>query len=167
MAWCTFKRNVQSNSASSTHVPTLPNCNPLAQTAASHSLPNIPPFDPSLIVPASPSLAVASCVYICLLFLVCPNQCSGAVWKSRGPSWAPVSNKPTVSAVCVSVVKFGSVMAAPRQPKLSLVCHWWMASCVDTFLPSPHHPTCLLGVLLGSVLVLFGCIHTPASHSKS
>ena len=25
------------------------------------------------------------------------RQCSGAVWKSRWPSWAPVPNKPTVS----------------------------------------------------------------------
>ena len=26
-----------------------------------------------------------------------PEQSSGAVWKSRWPSWAPIHNKPTVS----------------------------------------------------------------------
>ena len=53
------------NIAPTTHVFVLPKYdNPLAQTAVSHSLPNIPPFYPSFIVPASLSLAVACCVYL-------------------------------------------------------------------------------------------------------
>ena len=35
-------------------------------------------------------------LYIIIINLSC--QSSGAVWKSRWPSWAPVPNKPTVSA---------------------------------------------------------------------
>ena len=47
------------NIALATHLLTLPNYNPFTQTAASHSLPNIPPFYPSPVVPVFASEAVA------------------------------------------------------------------------------------------------------------
>ena len=46
------------------HFLTLPNHNPLTQTAASHSLPNIPPFYPNLITLASPSPSTVCCDYL-------------------------------------------------------------------------------------------------------
>ena len=49
---------------STAHVLIHWNYSPLAETAASHSLPSIPPFYPSLVIPTSPSLAVVCCVYL-------------------------------------------------------------------------------------------------------
>ena len=54
--------------------------NLLTQTAASHSLSNIPPFYPCLIIPASPSLTVLCCVYLpaswlCVWMAAWMNNC--------------------------------------------------------------------------------------------
>ena len=46
-------------------------------------------------------------------------------------------------------------------PFVKLVCHQ------SVFLLSPHHPTHLLDVLVESVFVLFRCVPTPASRSRS
>ena len=88
------------NIAPATHVLALPNYNPLDQTTASHSLPNIPPFYPSLIVPASPSRAIVCCVCLpaCWLYAriaVGMNDCSYRVDLLRGIPPPPPPNTHT------------------------------------------------------------------------
>ena len=62
------------NIALATHLLTLPNYNPFTQTAASHSLPNIPPFYPSPVVPRICIRSRCCCVYLV-------NVCPDGRWK--------------------------------------------------------------------------------------
>ena len=62
-----------------------------------------------------------SCIYQNHTYPSLP-QSSGAVWKSRWPSWAPVPNKPTVS--------------------VDVTQHWSAQWHDSTPLPGLHRPTC-------------------------
>ena len=61
-----------------------------------------------------------------------------------------------VTNVCMHVLVHvgGSVQVSVDltcHPKLCSLCHQSIVSCVFVFLPSPHHPTRLLGVLVESL----------------
>ena len=118
----------------------LPNYNPLTQTAAIHSLPNIPPFYPSLIIPESPSLAS---VFICL-----PFDCMSEwplVWMTS------YSMESYICCFYVSVVKFRCEWVHP----VSQNCPRFVRPLIDdelclcflAFAPPPHLPSwCSCGV---------------------
>ena len=158
-----------------THALTLPNCSPLTQTTASHSIPNIPPFYPCFLIPESPSVAIVCCVCLpacwsCVRTAVGMNDCRyHVVWpwgiqnlsllcllSNAGLSGSKISILLALSCVwilgwCISSAKI-----------VLCVCHESMISCVYAFLPSPHPSWCSCWVCL----VLFGCVPTPARRSE-
>ena len=100
----------------------------------SHSLPNIPPFYPSLVVPASPSVAVTCCVclpasWLCVRMAVGMYDCRYRVILLRGIlnlSMCLLSN--SGHSGCVSSVKIDLNL---------FVTNWWQAmSMLSCLLPT-------------------------------
>ena len=92
------------------------------------------------------------CVY---LVIVCPD----GRWNGRLEVLCSLTagNPKSVDSVYMSVVKC-------RSECVRLVAKLVLSLLVTTFSPLPHLPSY---VLVESLLVLFGCIPSPVSHSKS
>ena len=116
------------------HMFSLPNYNPLTQTAAFHSLPNVPPFYPSLIIPESPSVAT---VFICLLF-DCVSE-----WPLEWMTVVLLYGILNLLLLCLCC-QIQVWVGASWQPKLSLVCLSLideLCLCFPAFAPPPHLPS--------------------------
>jgi len=92
-------------------------------STASHSLPNIFPFSARLAVPASPSPAVACCVYL--------SVCWWCVLMTVGMNGLTTGNSNSVTSVYVSKVKFRSEwVRLVSQICPQFVCHQSKINCV-------------------------------------
>ena len=117
-----------------------------------HFIPTSSSQHPCLSRDSSCSCCVL-CLFSCFL-IVHPN--------GRWNEWRKVSfcfitrNAKRVDPACVSVVKFRSQWVSLASSKLCLLCLWLqsMMSGAYAFWPLPHHPACLLNILIKSVFAL-------------
>ena len=150
----TKKDNVlyNKNIALATHVLILPNYNLFTQTAASHLLPNIPLFHPGPVVPLFASEAVA----VVFIWWLCVRVAFGMKdWRYRVVLLRWILN---LSFRFICQLSNSGLNGCVSSAKLVL------SLFVTAFSPLPHLPS---HVLVESLFVLFGCIPSPATHSKS
>ena len=114
-----------------------------SQTAAIHSLPNIPPFYPSLIIPESPSLAA---VYLPAFWLhvrmaIGMNDCSLTPWNLKSvASMSLLSNSGVSGCILSAKIVLGLFVT-------NTVIDDELCLCFLAFAPPPHLPSwCSCGV---------------------
>ena len=151
--------------APATHVLTLPNYNPLAQTAASHSLVDIPPLYSSLIIPTPPSLAIVYCAYLPACWLCLWMAIDWIEWLEVLCSLT-MGNPKSVASVCPlpNLGLNGCVSLAKIVLSLSLI-DGKLCLCFLAFSPSLHLPSwcscrvwfCLVSMQVVRSKVRLGC----------
>ena len=118
--------------ARTTLVLTLPNHNPLAQTAAFQPLPNIPPFYPRLVVPVFPSLAVACCGYLpaCWLCVRVAFRINDRRREKAADSWGRSAKAKRRAAKAQSWKAWATTMTSWRANR-DFICHVGLVFTVD------------------------------------